>query len=193
MSLSLLYQLPQYLVFWLLSCNHTVLWNPLEIWNFHFQLYFLVHVYTKALPYWILASNKTANAHTFLNYMPPFVLLLDKFVIFTHYMRYSLISCATHPTKGWLSSVVNIVLDKVSPYRLLLGTTYQSLGASFQISFSDPSPCVILILALHISSKLSIHALCNPFIFSLLFFSFLEFFRLNCFLMCYSSTCFDYN
>ena len=32
--------------------------------------------------------------------MPPFVLITSKFATFTHYMRYSLISCTTHPTKG---------------------------------------------------------------------------------------------
>ena len=68
MSLSLLYQLPQYLVFWLLSCEYFVWWNPIEFWNFHFQLHFLVHGHTKSWPYWIIVSDKTANAHTFLHY-----------------------------------------------------------------------------------------------------------------------------
>ena len=80
-------------------------------------------------------------------------------------MRYSLISCTTHPTKGWLASFANIALDIVSPYRLFLGTTYQSLGGSFQITFPHPFPCVVLILVLHISSKLSMHSFCSPFIF----------------------------
>ena len=68
----------------------------------------------------------------------------------------------------------NIVLNIVSPYRLFLGTTYQSLSASFQVTFSHPSPCVVLILVLHISSKLSMHSFCIPFIFlcpSLIFFN----------------------
>ena len=90
--------------------------------------------------------------------MPLFLLLLGKFATFTHYKRYSLISCTTHPTKGLLGSFINIALDIVSPYRLFLG-----LGASFQINFSHPSPCVVLNLVLHISSKLSMHSFCSPF------------------------------
>ena len=123
--------------------------------------------------------------------MPSFVLLLGKFATFTHYMRYSLISCTTHPTKGRQGSFVNNVLDIVSPYKLFLGTTYQSLGASFQITFSHAPPCVLLIFVLHISTKLSMYSFCSPFIFSMFFFSFLEFFRVSCFLGCYSSTCSD--
>ena len=109
--------------------------------------------------------------------MPAFVLLLSKFFTFTHYTRYSLISCTTHPTKGWLVSFVNIALDIVSSYRLFLGTTYQSLGASFQITFSHPPPCVVLIIVLHISSKLSMHYFFQSVHFLLMFyFSFLQFF-----------------
>ena len=64
-----------------------------------------------------------------------------------------------------LGSFVNVVLDIVSSYRLFLDTTYQSLGASFWITFSYSSPCVVLILVLHISSKLFMHCFCSPFIF----------------------------
>ena len=125
--------------------------------------------------------------------MLPFVILLGKFARFNHYMRHILISCTTHPTKGRLNSNVNVLLDIVNPYGLLLGTTYQSLGALFQITFSHPSLCVVCIIVFHISSKLSMHCFRSPFIFSLVFFSFLEFFRLNCFLVCCSSTYSDCN
>ena len=67
--------------------------------------------------------------------MLPFILLLGRFARFTHYMRYCFISCTTHPTKGWLGSFVNIVLDIVGPFGLFLSTAYQGLGASFQIPF----------------------------------------------------------
>ena len=60
---------------WPLSFDHTVWWNPIEFWNFCFQLHFLVHVHTKALPYWILAYLKTANIHTFLHYHASFCTL----------------------------------------------------------------------------------------------------------------------
>ena len=122
-----------------------------------------------------------------------FAILLGKFATFNHYMRHILICCTTHPTKGRLDSNVNVLLDLVNPYGPSLGTTYQSLGALFQITFSHPSLCVVCILVFHISSKLSIHCFCSPFIFSLLFFSFLEFFRVNCFLVCCSSTYSAYN
>ena len=79
------------------------------------------------------------------------------------------------------NSAVLSILYLNSLYRLLLGTTYQSLSASFQITFSHPSPCVVLIIVLHISSKLSMHSFCSPFIFSSFFFNFPEFFRVNCF------------
>ena len=89
--------------------------------------------------------------------MPPFVLLLAKFATFTHCMRYSRIFCTTHPTKGWLGSFVNILLDIVCPYRPFLGTTYESLGVSFQITFSHPSPRVVVILVLYIKKNYYSH------------------------------------
>ena len=111
MCLYSLCQLPQYLVFWLLSYNHTLWWNLIEFWNFCFQLHFLVHFHAECL-----------------------LAIWD-----------SLISYTTHPSKWWRASFVNIVLDITSVYRPFLGTTYQSLSASFQITFSHP--CVVLILA----------------------------------------------
>ena len=104
--------------------------------------------------YWIVAFHKTTSVHNFLHYHSSFVLLLSKFVTVTHHMRYSLISCTKHAAKGWLASFVNIVLDVLSSYRLFLGTIYQSLSASFQITFPHPSPCVVLILSLYIYHKL---------------------------------------
>ena len=64
-----------------------------------------------------------------------FVLLLGKFTTFTHYMRYSLISCTTHPTKGWHASFVNIALDIVSLYRLFLGTNIKGSMHPFKLPF----------------------------------------------------------
>ena len=123
--------LPQYLVFWLLSCDHTVWWNPVEFYNFCFELYFLVHVHTKASLCWLPMYIPSYTI------MPPFVLLSSKFATFTPYMRYSLY--------------------------------------------------VVLIFVLHISRKLSMYVFSSPFIFSSFFLSFLEFFRVNCSLICYSS------
>ena len=97
-------------------------------------------------------------------------------------------SCTLHSVKGWLGSFVNIVLDIVTLYGLFHGTTYQSLGESFQITFSHLLPCLVCICVLHISSKLSMHSFGSLFIFSLFFCSFLEFIRVNFFLVCYSST-----
>ena len=94
--------------------------------------------------------------------MPPLTLLLSKFATLTHYMRYSPISCSAHPENGWLGSFINISVDIVSSYRPFLGTTYQRLSSSFQMTFSHSSH-------------------------SLFFFSFLEFFRVSCFLVCYIS------
>ena len=89
--------------------------------------------------------------------MPPFVLLLSKFARFTYYMRFSLISCTAYAAKGSLASFANTVLDVLSSYRLFLGATYQCLCASFQLTFSHPSQCVVLILSLHISNKLTMY------------------------------------
>ena len=96
-------------------------------------------------------------------------------------------SCTLHSVKGWLGSFVNIVLDIVTLYGLFHGTTYQSLRESFQITFFHLSPCLVCICVLHISSKLSMHSFGSLFIFSLFFCSFLEFFRVKFFLVCYSS------
>ena len=97
-------------------------------------------------------------------------------------------SCTLHSVKGWLCSFVNIVLDIVTLYGLFHGTTYQSFCESFQITFFHLSPCLVCICVLHISSKLSMHSFGSLFIFSLFFCSFLEFIRVNFFLVCYSST-----
>ena len=139
MSLSSLFQIPQYLVFWLLSCDHIISWDPIEFWKFRFQLHFLVHVHTKTFPYWILASCKSVNIH---------ILLWD--------MKYSLISCTAHPTNGTHQFCQYYTWCIINLYRLFLGTTYQSLGASFQVTFSHPSLCVVLILVLHISGELPV-------------------------------------
>ena len=106
LSLSLVYQLPKYRLFWFLSCDHTVWWNPIEFWNVHFQLHFQVHVHTKDLLCWILASLKTANVHTFLYNHASVCTHFGEFY-HIHYVRSSVISCTTHPTKGWLASFVN--------------------------------------------------------------------------------------
>ena len=165
-----------------------------RILNFYFLIALSGSCSYQNLP--LLNPSYSQNCRCSYIIMSPFVLLLGKFTTCTDYMGYSLISCTTHSTKGWLGSFVNIVLivlDLVSMYRLFLGTTYKSFGASFQIIFSHPSPCFVLILVLHISSKFSMHSFCSPFIFSLFFISFLEFFTVNCFLVCYSSTCSDCN
>ena len=130
-------------------------WNHIKFWNFCFQLHFLVRIHTEALTYWIIASQKTANVNTFLHYHASACTSFGQ-VCHIHYIRYNPISCTIHPTKGWLASFVNITLDIVGSHRLFQGTTYQSLNASFQITFSYPSPCVVLILV-PISSKLSKH------------------------------------
>ena len=100
--------------------------------------------------------------------MPPFVLFLSKFATFTHYLRYSLISCTAHPTKGRLASFVNIVLDIVNSYKLFLGTTYQSVGASFQSLFLNHLH--VLFLSLSSIPLLSMHSFCSQLIFSLFIF-----------------------
>ena len=97
-------------------------------------------------------------------------------------------SCTLHSVKGWLGSFVNIVLDIVTQYGLFHSTTYQSLRESFQITFFRLSPCLVCICVLHISSKLLMHSFGSLFIFSLFFCSFLEFFRVKFFPVCYSST-----
>ena len=119
-----------------------------------FQLHFLIYVYIRALPYSILASHKSANVHIFLQYH---ACVSTPFEQFCHiYSLYEMQSNFLYytPYKGvtyQFTSFVNIVLDIVSLYGLFLGTTYQRLGTSFQITFSHPSPCVVLILLLHIS------------------------------------------
>ena len=89
--------------------------------------------------------------------MPSCVVLLGKFATFIHYMRYSLISCTTHPTKG--CSWALHIKASVYPFRSLF---------------------LIHLYVLFLS--LSYISLANfPFsIFSFFFFSFLEFFRVNC-------------
>ena len=118
--------------------------------------------------------------------MPPFVLRLQVCHIHSLYEMYSQFLYHTF-YKGVTCRFANIVLDILSSYRLFLGTTYQSLCASFQITFSHSPRCVVLVLVLHVSCKLTMYFFCSPFIFSL-FFSFLEFFKVNFFLVCYSST-----
>ena len=85
--------------------------------------------------------------------MSLFVLRLGKFATFTHYRRYGLISCNAHLTKGWLASYMNIALDIVH-----IDFSWAS------DSLPHPSQYIIIILILHISSKLSIDFIFSPFI-----------------------------
>ena len=61
----------------------------------------------------------------------------------------SLNFCTTHPRK----SFVNIALDMFILYRLFVGSTYQRLGASFQITFSHPSSCVVILVILFLANS----------------------------------------
>ena len=65
----------------------------------------------------------------------------------------SLNFCTTHPRKRQLTSFVNIALDMFILYRLLVGSTYQRLGASFQITFSHPSSCVVILVILFLANS----------------------------------------
>ena len=116
--------------------------------------------------------------------MPLFVLILGKFATFTHSMRYSLISCTIHPTEGWLSSFVDIALDIVSLYRLFLGITYQSLGERISNHFFSSISHVLFLPFSSISLAnwpcIFYQSIDSFFLFFL--FSFLELFRVNCFL-----------
>ena len=96
--------------------------------------------------------------------MPPFVLFLGKIATFALYMRYSLISYTTHPTKEWLGSFVNNVLGIVSLQRLFWVLHIKGSVHPFKSLFLI-HPCVVLILVLHITSKLSMHSFCRAFIF----------------------------
>ena len=65
----------------------------------------------------------------------------------------SLNFCTTHPRKRQLTSFANIALDMFILYRLFLGMTYQRLGASFQITFSHPSSCVVILVILFLANS----------------------------------------
>ena len=101
--------------------------------------------------------------HTFLRYHASVCTLFGQVCTFTLYMRYSLISYTTHPTKERLGSFVNNVLDIVSLQRLFWVLHIKGLVHPFKSLFLI-HPCVV-ILVLHITSKLSMHSFCRAFIF----------------------------
>ena len=78
----------------------------------------------------------------------------------------SLIFCTTNPTKRWL--LINIALDMFILYRPFVDSTYQRLGTSFQITFSHPSSCVVILVVLFLANSSCILFYVCPFFLVLL-------------------------
>ena len=85
------------------------------------------------MPYLILASHRTVNVHTFLHYHASVCTPFGQ--VCQIHSLYEIVSRTTHPTKGWLGVFDSIVLNIVTPYRMFLGTTYQSIMHPFKSLF----------------------------------------------------------
>lgn len=116
--------------------------------------------------------------------MPSFVLFLCQLSTITHNMRYSLTFLVTHSTK---CCFVYLVFHIVCSQCLFLSHTQQGFHLNFQVSFSQPFPCVYFISCFwHILYKLSTHpcAFAKFFLFPHPGLS--EFLLIQCFIIFYS-------
>ena len=111
----------------------------------------------------IISSEQSCNIM-----MPSFVLFLCQLSTITHNMRYSLTFLVTYSTK---CCFVYLVFHIVCSQCLFLSHTQQGFHLNFQVSFSQPFPCVYFICCFwHISYKLSTH----PCAFAKFFFSLIQ-------------------
>ena len=98
------------------------------------------------------------------------IFCLRQLTALTHHMGHRFSLTSAHSTQRGFCCVINVKSCIICSQSLVLGTTYQGLSTSFQISLCNPLPSSIPVNPFLFSHILPMHSFLLPFILRLLYF-----------------------